>query len=149
MGRGGQRAHGAVRERGPVGLAERRLRRGDHGSAVVDFVLVGGLVVVLAMSVLQLAIVQHVRNTCIDAAAEGARYGAHVGRDADDGAARTVVLLRASLSEAYAQDVAARVVEVDGLPLVRVTVRAPLPLVGLLGPAGTLEVDGHAPVEAA
>ncbi|QGQ21059.1 pilus assembly protein [Cellulomonas sp. JZ18] len=125
------------------------MRRGDHGSAVVDFVLVGGLVVVLAMSVLQLAIVQHVRNTCIDAAAEGARYGAHVGRDADDGAARTVVLLRASLSEAYAQDVAARVVEVDGLPLVRVTVRAPLPLVGLLGPAGTLEVDGHAPVEAA
>lgn len=101
------------------------------------------------MSVLQLAIVQHVRNTCIDAAAEGARYGAHVGRDADDAAARTVVLLRASLSSAYAQDVSARVVEVDGLPLVRVTVRAPLPLVGLLGPAGTLEVDGHAPVEAA
>lgn len=110
--------------------------------------LVGGLVVVLFMSVLQLAIAQHVRNTCIDAAAEGARYGAHAGRTTADGAARTAVLLRASLSDAYARDVTARRVEVDGLALVRVTVRAPLPLVGLLGPGGTLEVDGHAPVEA-
>nr|WP_309135310.1 TadE/TadG family type IV pilus assembly protein [Cellulomonas sp.] len=148
MGGRGQRAHGAVRERGPVGLAGRGLSGvDDRGSAVVDFVLVGGLVVVLFMSVLQLALVQHVRNTCIDAAAEGARYGAHVGRDAGDGAARTATLLRASLSEPYARDVTAGVVEVDGLPLVRVTVRAPLPLVGLLGPAGTLEVAGHAPVE--
>ncbi len=109
--------------------------------------LVGGLVVVLFMSVLQLAIVQHVRNTCIDAAAEGARYGAHAGRTAADGAARTVTLLRSSLAESYGHDVTARRVDVDGLALVRVTVRAPLPLVGLLGPAGTLEVDGHAPVE--
>lgn len=103
--------------------------------------------VVLFMSVLQLAIVQHVRNTCIDAAAEGARYGAHVGRGPADGAARTVALLRSSLSPAYAQDVSARQVDADGLALVEVTVRAPLPLVGLLGPSGTLEVDGHAPVE--
>ncbi|WP_243738026.1 TadE/TadG family type IV pilus assembly protein [Cellulomonas shaoxiangyii] len=114
----------------------------------MDFVLVGGLVVVLFMAVLQLAIVQHVRATCIDAAAEGARYGAHLGREPGDAAARTVALLRASLSDAYARDVSAHRVDADGLALVRVTVRAPLPLVGLLGPAGTLEVDGHAPVEA-
>lgn len=102
---------------------------------------------VLFASVLQLALVQHVRNTCVDAAAEGARYAAQVGRTPGDGARRTVELLRASLAAPYAQDVSARRVEDAGLALVEVTVRAPLPLVGLLGPGGVLEVDGHAPVE--
>ena len=103
--------------------------------------------VVLFASVLQLALVQHVRNTCVDAAAEGARYAAHVGRTPADGAGRTADLLRASLAERYAQDVTARQVQVGGLDLVEVTVRVPLPVVGLLGPGGVLELDGHAPVE--
>ncbi|WP_306298850.1 TadE/TadG family type IV pilus assembly protein, partial [Cellulomonas iranensis] len=63
-------------------------RLDDAGAAVVDFTLVGGLVVVLFVAVVQLALVQHVRNTCVDAAAEGARYAAHVGRAPADGAAR-------------------------------------------------------------
>lgn len=109
--------------------------------------LVGGLVVLLFVSVLQLALFQHVRNTCVDAAAEGARYAAQLGRGTQDGARRTTELLRASLSAAYAQDVTAERVDADGLALVRVTVRAPLPVVGLLGPGGVLEVHGHAPVE--
>lgn len=96
---------------------------------------------------LQLALVQHVRNTCIDAAAEGARYAAQVGRVPEDGARRTAELLRASLAASFAQDVTAQRVDDGGLALVRVTVRAPLPVVGLLGPGGVLEVDGHAPVE--
>lgn len=107
----------------------------------------GGLVVVLFASVLQLALVQHVRNTCVDAAAEGARYAAQVGRTTADGAERTSDLLRASLAARYAQDVTARRVDVAGLDVVEVTVRAPLPVVGLLGPGGVLELAGHAPVE--
>ena len=109
--------------------------------------LVGGLVVVLFVAVLQLALVQHVRNTSVDAAAEGARYAAQVGRSPEDGAARAAVLLRASLAERYAQDVTARRVVVDGLELVEVSVRVPLPVVGLLGPGGVMVLDGHAPVE--
>ena len=109
--------------------------------------LVGGLVVVLFASVLQVALVQHVRNTCVDAAAEGARYAARVGRTPEEGAGRTVELLRATLSERYAQDVTARRVDTGGLALVEVTVRVPLPVVGLLGPGGVMELDGHAPVE--
>ncbi|MBO3095861.1 pilus assembly protein [Cellulomonas dongxiuzhuiae] len=119
----------------------------DRGSAIVDFTLVGGLVVVLFASVLQLALVQHVRNTCVDAAAEGARYAAQVGRAPADGAQRTADLLRASLAERYATDVTARRVDAAGLALVEVTVRVPLPVVGLLGPGGVMELDGHAPVE--
>ena len=119
----------------------------DRGSAIVDFTLVGGLVVVLFASVLQLALVQHVRNTCVDAAAEGARYAAQVGRTPADGAARTADLLRASLAAGYAQDVTSRRVDAAGLDLIEVTVRVPLPVVGLLGPGGVMELDGHAPVE--
>ncbi|GIG40165.1 hypothetical protein Cph01nite_19270 [Cellulomonas phragmiteti] len=96
---------------------------------------------------LQLAIVQHVRNTCVDAAAEGARHAAQVGRTPADGVERTVDLLRSSLAERYAQDVTARRVDAAGLALVEVTVRVPLPVVGLLGPGGVMELDGHAPVE--
>ncbi len=107
----------------------------------------GGLVVVLFASVLQLGLVQHVRNTCIDAAGEGARYAAQVGRTPADGTQRTIDLLRGSLSERYAQDVTARQVDVSGLALVEVTVRVPLPVVGLLGPGGVMELSGHAPVE--
>jgi len=103
--------------------------------------------VVLFVSVLQLALFQHVRNTGVDAAAEGARYAAQVGRTPADGAQRAADLLRASLSERYAQDVTARRVELGDLDLVEVTVRVPLPVVGLLGPGGVLELDGHAPVE--
>ena len=33
------------------------------------------------------------------------------------------------------------------MPVVEVTVTAPFPVVGLLGPAGTLTVSGHALVE--
>lgn len=103
--------------------------------------------VVLFASVLQLALVQHVRNTSVDAAAEGARYAALVGRTPAEGAQRTADLLRSSLAERYAQDVTARRVDAGGLDLVEVTVRVPLPVVGLLGPGGVMELDGHAPVE--
>nr|WP_231716034.1 TadE family protein [Arthrobacter zhangbolii] len=47
----------------------------ERGSAVVDFVLVGALVGLVFMAVIQLALVLHVRNTLIDAAATGDRYG--------------------------------------------------------------------------
>jgi hypothetical protein len=114
---------------------------------VVDFVLVGTLVVVLVVAVVQLALVLHVRNTLVDAAAQGARFAAAAGRDPADGVARTRELAAAELSPAYAGDVTAARVVAGGVALVEVTVRAPTPVVGLVGPAGTLVVRGHALVE--
>lgn len=119
----------------------------DRGSAVVDFVLVGGLLVLLFVAVVQLALALHVRNVLIDSAAQGARYAALAGHEPQDGAARTRELVTDELSASYAADVTARRADVDGVPLVDVRVSAPLPLVGLLGPAGHLVVHGHAPVE--
>ncbi|WP_426594888.1 TadE/TadG family type IV pilus assembly protein [Cellulomonas sp. McL0617] len=119
----------------------------DNGSAIVDFTLVGALVTVLFVGILQLTLVLHVRNTLIDSASEGARYGAQVGHVPDDGAARTRVLIGQSLAGSYAQDVTATTTRVDGLDEVEVDVVAPLPVLGLLGPARTLTIRGHALAE--
>jgi TadE-like protein len=119
----------------------------DDGSAVVDFALVGGLLSLLFLSVVQLGLVVHVRNTLIDCAAQGARYGARAGRAPSDGIARTRQLVALELSagyEARLSEVTADVVERSGVAAVEVRLRAPLPLVGLVGPAGELSVAGHA-----
>lgn len=119
-------------------------RARDAGSAVVDFVLVGALTTVLFAGVLQLTLALHVRSTLVDCAAEGARYGALADRTPADGAARTRELIAVSLSPRFADDVVAEAVTVDGMPVVRVQVTAALPVLGPLGPAGALVVDGHA-----
>lgn len=119
-------------------------RERDHGSAVVDFVLIGALTTVLFAGVVQLALALHVRATLVDCAAEGARYGALADRTPADGAQRTRDLIEMSLHPSFAEQVTADLVVEDGLELVEVRVSAQLPLVGLLGPGGTLTVDGHA-----
>nr|WP_028047648.1 TadE family protein [Cellulomonas sp. URHE0023] len=121
--------------------------RADRGSAVVDFVLVGALVTVLFVGVVQLTLVLHVRNTLIDSASEGARYAAQSGHGPADGVARTRELVGQSLAGSYAQGVTAKATRIDGLDQIEVEVVAPLPLLGLLGPAGSLTVRGHALVE--
>jgi Flp pilus assembly protein TadG len=119
----------------------------DHGSAPVEFVLVGMLLVVLVLSVLQVGAVLFVRNTALDAAAEGARWAALAGNTGSDGAARARQVLTVSLGPAYARDVRAGITRWQGGPATVVTVRAPLPVLGLIGPAGALEATGHAALE--
>ena len=111
---------------------------------MVEFVLVSVLVVALLLGVLQLTLALHVRNTVVDAAGEGARYGALEGSTPAAGAGRTRDLISTALHPRYGQDVSAEVVERDGLVLVEVTVRAPLPVLGLLGPAGVMTARGRA-----
>jgi hypothetical protein len=83
--------------------------------------MVGALVTVLFVGVLQLALTLHVRTTLIDCAAEGARFGALAGSTPAAGAQR-------------ARDLEVRV-------------RAPLPVLGLLGPGGVIAVSGRAVAE--
>ncbi len=119
------------------------MRRDDSGAAIVDFVLVGALLTLVFVGIIQLGTVLHVRNTLIDCAAEGARYGAFADRTPADGAERTRDLIRASLASRFAADVRAGHVDVDGVRTVEVRVTAPLPVIGLLGPSGLLTVSGH------
>jgi Flp pilus assembly protein TadG len=126
-------------------LLVRRLRD-DSGSAVAEFVMVSALLTVLTLSVLQLGLALLVRNTLVDAAAEGARFGALADNSPADGVARTVDLISTALGDDYARHVTASTGSYLGQPALVVTVRAPLPLVGLVGPSA-LEVSGHAAVE--
>lgn len=109
--------------------------------------LVGALVVVLFVAVLQLALVLHVRTTLVDAAAEGARLAARADGRPQDGVSRTVGLVTSTLSERYARDVTAETVRRDDVLLAEVTVTAPAPVIGLIGSAGTITVQGHAILE--
>ena len=107
----------------------------------------GALVTVLGVAVLQLALVLHVRATLVDCAAEGARYAAQAGHLPADGADRTRLLAGEAVSTAYTRDIAAVRTVVDGVDVIEVTVRAPFPVVGLVGPGGQMVVRGHALVE--
>ena len=66
----------ACSTRRSAGSPGSRLLRDEEGSAVAEFSLVGVLLTALLLAVVQLALALHVRNTVLDAAAEGARYAA-------------------------------------------------------------------------
>jgi Flp pilus assembly protein TadG len=123
------------------------LLRRDDGSAPVEFALVGALLTVMTLSVLQLGLALHIRNTVIDAAAEGARYGALADNTLADGVVRTKDLISSAIGPEYAVDVTASYGSFLGAPSAVVTVRTPLPLFGLVGIDDGLEVSGHAAVE--
>jgi hypothetical protein len=116
----------------------------DRGSAVVEYVMVAGLVAMIFAATLQLALALHVRNTLIDAAAAGARYGTLADRSPEDGVERTRRIISGALGPRYAQDVVGSPVTVGGLRTLEVTVVSPLPVVALFGPPDSLEVRGHA-----
>ena len=124
----------------------RPLPERERGSAVVDFVLVGGLLTMFFLAIIQLALVLHVRNTLIDAAASGARYGTLADRSA-----ATRGSARANSSAPRSMPTSPRTFRhakstFQGLRTLEVTVRAPMPVIGLIGPRGLLEVSGHAAI---
>ena len=119
----------------------------ERGSAVAEFVMVSALLTALTLAVLQLALALHIRNTVLDAAAEGARYAALADSGLAEGTERSRDLITSALGPAYAADVSASYAEVAGAPGVQIRVVAPLPLFGLLGMDRGLEVTGHAAVE--
>jgi Flp pilus assembly protein TadG len=122
-------------------------KTGERGSAVVDFVLVGGLLTLFFLAIVQLTLVLHVRNTLIDAAASGARYGTLADRSAVDARERTAELIGVALNPAFATDVTTGEATYQGIRTLEVTVRAPLPVIGLIGPRAVLEVKGHAAIQ--
>ncbi|MGV8877297.1 MAG: TadE family protein [Rhodoglobus sp.] len=119
----------------------------EAGSAVVEFVLVSALLTVLTLSVIQLGLALHIRNTVLDAAAEGARFASLADTSLSDGVIRTQDLISTALSPGYASNVSASTTNYLGQSSVVVTVRTPLPLFGLIGIDDGLEVSAYAPLE--
>lgn len=130
-----------ARERLRLALAD------EHGASPVEFVLVGTLLTVLTLGVLQLGLAIYVKNVLHDAAVEGAYHAALADTSAADGAQRTSEIIRRTVGASYAGEVSGRETSNLGHPSVEITVRAPFPLVGLLGAPRMLEVSAHAPLE--
>lgn len=119
--------------------------RAERGAAVADFALVSGLVTLVFVGVVQLGFTLHTRNTLVSCAAEGARVAARQGASESDGATRTRELIRAALSDRFAEDVRTGVVTTPaGVRVVVVTVHAPVPIIGPFGLGETMDVVGRA-----
>ena len=149
-GRGSRQHQGNCRHDSPAYAGSCAAGSGlqcERGSAVVDFVLVGALLTVFFLAVIQLSLVLYVRNTLIDAAASGARYGALADRGPEDARARTAQLIGVALNPGFAADVATSESTYQGIRTLKVTVRAPLPVIGLIGAGALLEVAGHAAIQ--
>ena len=113
----------------------------ERGSAVAEFPMVAALIIVIALTIVQAALLLHTRNTLTDAAVQGAHRAALVGATPEDGALRAERLIAERFGSGYdARAVASQ--DADGL--VTVEVEATLPLVGLLGPEASLHVEGRA-----
>jgi hypothetical protein len=107
--------------------------------------MVSGLLSLLFLAVFQLGLALHIRNTLIACASEGARYGARADATPQDGVARARELIRASLSDRYADYVTAdTATTVDGILVVQLHIDAPLPVIGPLGPDHFLQVQARA-----
>lgn len=118
--------------------------RPERGSAVVDFVLIMVLLIPIVLGVIQVGLVMHVRNTLSAAASEGARAAAVVDGDPSVGADRARALIRAAVSDKYAEGVTAGFQLVDGVPGTVVRIRTEVPALGMFGPGVSLSVEGHA-----
>jgi hypothetical protein len=126
----------------------RRAAYGDGGSAVAEFVLVVGfLLIPLFLGILQLGMVLHARNVVVASAAAGARYGANVDRSVEEGAAEACRRIREALARVEARLACTGTVVTRGgadpVDVVEVRVAGPLPMFFL--PFGSLAVDvtGH------
>jgi Flp pilus assembly protein TadG len=127
-----------------------RQARGDDGAAVVDFVLVGILLIALFLLVFQVGVFFHVRNVVAASAAEGARYGATADRTPTDGAARAQQAITEALGNRVSHAIRCApagvdgLVDVDGAPVVDIVCTGPVPIVFGPSPAIGISVHGHA-----
>ena len=116
----------------------------DRGSAAVEFVLVGVLLVSLTLAVLQTAFVAHIRSIAIDSAIAGAAHAALADTTDTDGVARTEDLIGRGIARGLVQGIAAHSTRVGNREVVVVSANLAIPIVGPWLPVTTLEVWGRA-----
>lgn len=119
----------------------------QRGNAPAEFVMVSAMVVLLFLGVLQIAFAMFTKNVVQDAASQGARYGALLDRQPEDGGARAIELLYSVLPDSYQADVTTGITDWQGVPAVEVRIQAPVPLLGPFGFVSSWEVTGHAVVQ--
>lgn len=109
--------------------------------------MISGLLTLVVLAVVQLALALWVRTVLIDAAGAGARVAAMAESSLGAGTGRATEVAAMGLGTGYVETASASREERWGYDVVEVRLTAPLPIVGLLGPSGSLTVTGHAVAE--
>lgn len=115
--------------------------RDDAGASIIEFVLVGALLLFVAFGVLQVGLVLHARNVLAADAAEGARQAASLGVPVQSGASVATDLAKRSVPGLAAGMTcsAQQVAGPGGMTVAEVTCHAGLHLAFL--PVGPIHVS--------
>lgn len=116
----------------------------DRGSAPVEFVLVGVLLVTVTLSVVQIGFVAHIRSVAIDSVIAGAAHAALADTTDSDGVERAQELIGRGIAHGLIEDVSAGSTTVRGSEVVVVTATLAIPAIGPWLPVATVNVSGRA-----
>ena len=122
----------------------RQVRANQAGSVLVEWSLVAVLVMAVTAALLQLTLSLYVRNILADAASDAARHAALVGASDAEANARVQQLCHGALRANYPTKSEVSHLQRGSVSLVQVQVSAPLPVIGLWSPTGSVVVRGHA-----
>ena len=113
----------------------------------MDFVLISVPLVLLALSVMGIALNGLVRNVMFDSAIEGARFAALADQKASAGCARAQFLFTKSLGSAIHPTFRCDQAEVGSRTVILVSLEAAIPGLGFLPNNFKLKAVGHATAE--
>ena len=126
------------------GGSNRVVHSNQAGSVLVEWSLVAVLVMAVTAALLQLTLSLYVRNILADAASDAARHAALVGASDAEANARVQQLCHGALRVNYPTKSEVSHLQRGSVSLVQVQVSAPLPVIGLWSPTGSVVVRGHA-----
>jgi hypothetical protein len=116
----------------------------ERGSAPVQFVLVGVLLVTVSLTVLQNAFVAHIRAVAIDSAIAGAAHAALADTDDSEGVVRATQLVTNGVAASLVRSVSVTSGEVAGKAIASVTIRLAVPAIGPWLTIAETDVTGRA-----
>ncbi|CAB4622852.1 unannotated protein [freshwater metagenome] len=116
----------------------------ERGSAPVEFVMVGVLLVAVALTVLQIAFVAHIRAVAIDSAIAGAAHAALADTADSEGIARATALVANGVAASLVRSISVTSSEVAGKPIVSIIIQLGVPMIGPWLTIAETEVTGRA-----
>jgi hypothetical protein len=102
----------------------------ERGSAPVEFMLVGVLLVAVAVTVLQITFFAHIRAVAIDSAIAGAAHAALADTTDSEGVIRATTIVSSGVAASLVQSVTVAPGELNGKPIVSITIELGVPMIG-------------------
>jgi hypothetical protein len=115
----------------------------ERGSAPVEFVLVGVLLVAVALTVLQIAFIAHIRALAIDSAIAGAAHAGLADTADSEGVDRAIELVTSGIAASLVRSVSISSGEAAGRAIASVTIRLAVPAIGPWLSIAETEVTGR------